>query len=337
MRIKKEFIYLIAIFVLFAIIVNINSLKGTELEKITGAQVIGIPEVQRSLDKSYVYTSGVVTVTLTVNPPSGTPSNLFYTIDEFFPVGWTIVPGSITQGGIQQASPTNEIKWLKEGSGTTLPPLIVSYQLTAPSTAQTGSFTGTWTMGWQSGPTDYLAPQPVTGPISLEVRSCTLATETCNNLDDNCDYIIDGITQTCGTDVGECVSGTQTCSVGIWGSCIGEITPVNELCDGLDNDCDAITDNDPAAAQNSCPAGKVYSCISAACKCTTPYKEDNEQLWNDAINTYLADCNGCVSQVEITKYGNGWLNNWLDSTGTTISQGEFSLAKYNWLSFIGSC
>jgi len=76
------------------------------------------------------------------------------------------------------------------------------------------------------------------------------ALEVCNGIDDNCDSSIDpgcncsnGANQSCGSDVGECVSGTQVCSNGSWGACGGSyVGPVNETCDGLDNDCDAQTD-----------------------------------------------------------------------------------------------
>ncbi len=54
-------------------------------------------------------------------------------------------------------------------------------------------------------------------------------------------------TRICGSDVGECVSGTQnrSCISGqwsSWSSCIEEIAPTIESCDNLDNDCDNLAD-----------------------------------------------------------------------------------------------
>ncbi|MBI4020724.1 MAG: putative metal-binding motif-containing protein, partial [Candidatus Aenigmarchaeota archaeon] len=89
------------------------------------------------------------------------------------------------------------------------------------------------------------------------------ATESCGDLVDNdCDLSADegcactpGATQTCGpSEVGICQAGTQTCEpAGIWGSCVGAVTPETEACgDGIDQDCDgedlvcldACTDDD---------------------------------------------------------------------------------------------
>jgi len=101
------------------------------------------------------------------------------------------------------------------------------------------------------------------GICSQGVRVCTLgtwgsciggtlpeATDICgDSLDNNCDGQVDegcvcvnGETQICGTDVGECQKGTQTCTNGAWGICVGEIIKVTEICDGKDNDCDGLTD-----------------------------------------------------------------------------------------------
>ena len=42
--------------------------------------------------------------------------------------------------------------------------------------------------------------------------------------------------------VGICKAGTQTCSNGLWGPCLGEVKPAKEVCDGLDNDCNGSFD-----------------------------------------------------------------------------------------------
>lgn len=48
-----------------------------------------------------------------------------------------------------------------------------------------------------------------------------------------------------GVDTGECSAGTQTCSGGgAWDSCAGAIGPVAETCNGRDDDCDGMTDDD---------------------------------------------------------------------------------------------
>jgi len=75
--------------------------------------------------------------------------------------------------------------------------------------------------------------------------ACRPSAEVCNGLDDDCDGAIDeDLVRTCGTDVGECVAGTETCSRGSWDACVGATGPTLDVCDGLDNDCNGVNDDE---------------------------------------------------------------------------------------------
>jgi len=101
--------------------------------------------------------------------------------------------------------------------------------------------------------------------------------EECNNKDDDCDGAIDqgdpGGNITCGSDVGECISGLTHCISGAI-DCVGDVgvpapdpnaTP--EICDGKDNDCDDMFDED-LPAMGSCPGGtNVGECEAGLLMC----------------------------------------------------------------------
>jgi parallel beta-helix repeat protein len=64
-------------------------------------------------------------------------------------------------------------------------------------------------------------------------------------------------TMECGTSIGECRKGNITCNNGAWGStCEGAIGPQNETCNGKDDNCNGIIDDNAGCCNN----GDTRSC-----------------------------------------------------------------------------
>src|SRR5205807_1707737 len=114
--------------------------------------------------------------------------------------------------------------------------------------------------------------------------------ETCNNLDDDCDGLVDdGVTRAC---TGTCGAGAQVCIAGVFGSCVGR-APSTEVCDGIDNDCNGQVDDGlgtlacgiGACARTVplCAGGRVNTCAPGA-----PSTEVCDGVDND--------CNGAVDE-----------------------------------------
>jgi hypothetical protein len=67
-------------------------------------------------------------------------------------------------------------------------------------------------------------------------------TEICNGVDDDCDNLTDeNLTTSAGCNqIGYCSGAYKVCSAGNWSSC--SKVPINESCNGINDDCDNLTD-----------------------------------------------------------------------------------------------
>jgi len=155
--------------------------------------------------------------------------------------------------------------------------------------------------------------------------------EVCDgNLDEDCDGSVDegcgcldGETRQCGTNVGLCEFGTETCENGAWsGNCVGEVTPTTEVCDGYDNDCNGITDDD--LGSTTCGLGVCLHTVNN-CKDRVPQTCDPMQGATPEVCDGLLDedCDGEVDEICECNPGD------TQNCGTNVGECSYGLQTCN--------
>jgi RHS repeat-associated protein len=141
------------------------------------------------------------------------------------------------------------------------------------------------------------------------VDSCSAGTPgandaSCNGIDDDCDSRTDEAfapdTVTCGA--GACAaSGTTSCTQGhVVNSCLpGSAGPNDSVCNGIDDDCNSVVDEDFVPAATSCGVGVCASTGTTACvggtvndSCTPGTGAPNDPTC-DALDD---DCSGTADE-----------------------------------------
>lgn len=125
---------------------------------------------------------------------------------------------------------------------------------------------------------------------------------------------VEGQTRACGTDVGECTSGVETCNAaGSWGACSG-VPPVTELCsNSLDDDCDGMTDG----ADPDCGGGGTGNVVITQVGYDTP--------GTDSLEEYFDVYNPTAATVDLS----GWTvsdgsSSWTFPVGSTVAPDTYA-------------
>lgn len=153
--------------------------------------------------------------------------------------------------------------------------------------------------------------------------------ESCDGVDNDCDGELDegctctlGETQPCysgppGTqDQGSCKAGLQSCNeTGTWGACDGEVLPSLESCNGEDDDCDGIVNDNLMAVGTPCITGLLGICDVGVVHCQNPgyICVQNFVPAKESCNGLDDDCDGVIDDVSLSCCDNDGTKNGAES------------------------
>ncbi|RLJ05870.1 MAG: hypothetical protein DRP16_05725, partial [Candidatus Aenigmatarchaeota archaeon] len=204
----------------------------------------------------------------------------------------------------------------------------------------------------------------IDGKASVQETKCRCyngnqpKTETCNDIDDDCDGETDegltccltGETRRCGTDVGICEYGTETCINGKWsGVCEGGVKPGEEICENnKDDDCDGITDEmrqagvrgpackcmegstKPCGSDTGICEHGIQTCINGVWgECTGGKEPETEICWDKLDN----DCDGYADADDPDCEGKETNFNWIGIIISFIGIAILGVLGYLWWKF----
>jgi len=169
-----------------------------------------------------------------------------------------------------------------------------------PTSASSGNQAGTAGTGGIGGAGGFGGIFTGSGGMGGIIEECFA--EKCNGLDDNCDGAIDngnpGGGEPCMTGLpGECNVGKTSCSNGNL-ICAPDVGPglVEETCNGVDDDCDSIVDENILEVGKPCDTGSLGPCAAGQQACTNGMLTCEPSVMPSAevLDGVDNDCDGMV-------------------------------------------